>query len=145
MLVFVLIMLWLKTFHLLFVMAWMAGIFYMPRILVHYAEGKDAGEDVRRLVIMEAKLLRFSTIMAVIALGLGIWLWLVYWPGAGAWLLLKLLLVLVLIGYHIQCYRYLNKMIAGQPIPSGLFLRFFNEFALIIVVPILILVIVKPF
>lgn len=138
-------MLWIKTFHLLFVMAWMAGIFYMPRILVHYAEGKDAGEDVRRLVIMEERLLRFSTIMAVIALGLGIWLWLSYWPGAGMWMLLKLLLVLVLIGYHIQCYRYLRKMKAHQPIPSGVFFRFFNESALIIVIPILILVVLKPF
>lgn len=138
-------MLWIKTFHLLFVMAWMAGIFYMPRILVHYAEGKDAGEDVRRLIIMEEKLLRFSTIMAVLALGFGVWLWLSYWPGAGMWMLLKLLLVLALIGYHIQCYRYLRKMKANQPIPSGLFFRFFNEATLIIVVPILILVVLKPF
>ncbi len=138
-------MLWLKTFHLLFVIAWMAGIFYMPRILVHYAEGRDAGEDVRRLVTMEEKLFRFSTIMAAIALALGTWLWLAYWFGAGTWLWLKLVLVALLIAYHVQCWRYLKRMRANEPIPSSVFFRFFNESALIIVIPILILVIVKPF
>lgn len=133
-------------------MAWMAGIFYMPRILVHYAEGRDAGEDVRRLVTMEEKLLRFSTIMAVIAMVLGVWLWIAYWSFGEwlglkryTWLWLKVLLVALLIAYHAQCYRYLNKMRAGEPIPSSIFFRFFNESALIIVIPILILVIVKPF
>ena len=83
-------MLWIKTFHILFVMAWMAGLFYMPRIFVHYVEGKDAGEDVRRLVIMVGKLFRFSTIMALLALGLGLWLWL--WYGiTGTWLKIKLI------------------------------------------------------
>lgn len=138
-------MLWLKTFHILFVMAWMAGIFYAPRILVHYAEGKEAGEDVRRLVIMEEKLLRFSAIMAVIAMGLGAWLWIAYWSFAGLWIILKLALVAVLIGYQFLCYRYLQKMKADEPIPSGLFFRFFNEVTLLIVIPILILVVVKPF
>ena len=54
-------MLWVKTFHILFVMAWMAGLFYLPRILVHYVEGKQAKEDVQRLIIMGQKLFRFSS------------------------------------------------------------------------------------
>ncbi len=57
-------MLWIKTFHILGVMAWMAGIFYLPRIFVHYREGSDAGEDVRRLVIMAGRLYGFMTLMA---------------------------------------------------------------------------------
>jgi len=137
--------LWLKTFHLLFVMAWMAGIFYMPRIIVHYVEGKQEGQDVARLVIMEEKLLRFSTIMAVIAAVLGTWLWIAFWPATPHWLLAKLGFVAVLVGYHFQCYRYLKKMKAGNPIPSSIFFRFFNESALLIVIPILIFVIIKPF
>ncbi|MDH5737132.1 MAG: CopD family protein, partial [Gammaproteobacteria bacterium] len=64
-------MLWIKVFHLLFVTAWMAGLFYLPRIYVHYVEGQQAGEDVRRLVTMADKLFRFSSIMAGLALGFG--------------------------------------------------------------------------
>ena len=61
-------MLWIKVIHVLFVIAWMAGVFYLPRILVHAVEGKAAGEDTRRLVIMAEKLVRFSTVMMVLAL-----------------------------------------------------------------------------
>ena len=137
-------MLWIKTFHILFVMAWMAGLFYMPRIFVHYVEGKDAGEDVRRLVIMVGKLFRFSTIMAVLALGLGLWLWL--WYGiTGTWLKIKLIPVCLLLLYHGQCYRYIVRMHTDAVIPTSLFFRVFNESALLIVVPILILTILKPF
>ncbi len=136
-------MLWIKTFHILFVIAWMAGLFYLPRILVHYVEGRAAKEDVRRLVMMADKLFRFSTIMAVLALSLGIWLWLGY-DFSGAWLWIKLGLVALLLLYHGQCYRYLRKMNDDAPIPTSLFFRIFNESALIIVVPILILVVLKP-
>ena len=67
-------MLWIKTFHILFVMAWMAGLFYLPRIIVHFVEGKAAAEDVQRLIVMASKLFRFSSLMALLALGLGTWL-----------------------------------------------------------------------
>ena len=60
-------MLWIKTAHLLFVMAWLAGLFYLPRLFVHYVEGKSAGEDIRRLVIMATKLVSFSFIMGSLA------------------------------------------------------------------------------
>ncbi len=137
-------MLWIKTFHILFVMAWMAGLFYMPRIFVRYVEGKNAGEDVRRLVTMGTKLFKFSSLMASIALGLGVWLWLGY-GFQGTWLWVKLALVGVLLAYHWQCLRYLRKLQSDSTIPSSLFFRVFNEGALIIVVPILIMVVIKPF
>ena len=60
--------LWVKLFHILFVIAWMAGAFYSPRILVHYIEGRDLGEDIRRLVIMGERLSKFSALMALINL-----------------------------------------------------------------------------
>lgn len=136
-------MLWIKTFHILFVMAWMAGLFYSPRILVHYVEGKSAGEDVRRLVIMAHKLFRFSSLMAALALGLGIWLWLGYGFG-GTWLWVKLGLVALLLLYHHQSLRYIRQMQRDEVIKTSLFFRIYNETALIIVIPILIMVVVKP-
>jgi putative membrane protein len=137
-------MLWVKTFHVLFVMAWMAGVFYLPRILVHYVEGKSSGEDTRRLVTMAEKLFRFSTVMAVLALVFGLVLWL-YYGITGNWLHLKILLVLLLIGYQGQTVRYIRRMKRDEQRHTSLFFRLFNEGALILVVPILILVIVKPF
>jgi len=138
-------MLWVKTFHILFVIAWMAGLFYLPRIMVHYVEGKAAGEDVRRLVTMAGKLFRFSLVMGALAIAFGLWLWLGWWLGAGAWLHAKLALVLPLMGYQGQCWIYLRSMQADDLIRTSLFFRMFNEGALLIVVPILILVVVKPF
>ena len=137
-------MLWIKCFHVLGVMSWMAGIFYLPRIFVHYAEGRAAGEDVRRLVIMAGRLYGFMTVMAVLAMSLGIWLWQGYGI-SGRWLQVKLLLVMGLIGYHLVCRMFVQRMRAGSALPGGLALRLFNEAALLLVVPILIMAIVKPF
>ncbi len=92
-------MLWLKTFHILFVMSWMAGIFYLPRIFVHFVEGQQAGQQVDRLAIMARKLYGFMTIMMVLAVGSGLWLWLGY-GFAGGWLYVKLLFVTFMLGYH---------------------------------------------
>ena len=137
-------LLWVKTAHILFVIAWVAGLFYLPRILVHYVEGKNAGEDTRRLVIMAEKLLKFSSLMAVLAIVPGMILWLGY-DITGDWLSVKLVLVILLLGYQFQCFRYLRQMRKDEIIRSSIFFRFFNESALIIVVPILIMVVVKPF
>ena len=136
-------MLWIKSFHILGVMSWMAGIFYLPRIFVHYREGSDAGEDVRRLVIMAGRLYGFMTLMALFALGLGLWLWQAY-GYAGLWLRIKLLLVIGLIAYHLVCRVFVQRMRAGAAMPSGVALRWFNEGALLLVVPIVILAVVKP-
>lgn len=138
-------MLWIKTFHILFVMAWLAGMFYLPRIFVHYVEGKAAGEDVRRLVRMADKLLRFSTIMAAIAIVLGCWLWFEWWMSTPAWLQAKLALVVLFLAYHFQCYRYVKRLRRDEMLHTGFFFRIFNESSLLIVIPILIMVVVKPF
>lgn len=136
-------MLWIKSFHILGVMAWLAGIFYLPRIFVHYSEGTAAGEDVRRLVIMARRLYGFMTLMALFALGFGLWLWQAY-AYAGLWLRIKLLLVIALIGYHLVCRLFVQRMRTGAAMPSGRALRWFNEAALLLVVPIVILAVVKP-
>ena len=137
-------MLWIKTAHVLFVMAWMAGIFYLPRIFVHYVEGHQAGEDVRRLVIMAKKLVNFSAIMAVLACFFGLWLWLAF-GFSGQWLMAKLVFVVLLIAYHVQCFRYTSALAQDTLPHKSLFFRLFNEAALLILIPILLLVIVKPF
>jgi protoporphyrinogen IX oxidase len=137
-------MLWIKTFHLLGVIAWLAGVFYLPRIFVHYAEGSAAGEDVRRLKIMAVRLYVFMTIMAVAAMAFGVWLWRGY-GYSGRWLQWKLLFVLALLAYHFYCRQLVDRMRRDRPLPRAVTLRLLNEGALLIVVPILILAVVKPF
>ena len=139
-------MLWLKAFHLLFVMAWLTGIFYLPRIFVHYAEGRAAGEDVRRLVIMARRLYGFMTLMALIATALGIWLMygLGYFYVSLGWLNWKLVFVALLVGYHLLCRAFTQRMQLGAELPGSIKLRFLNEATLVLVIPILVFVIVKP-
>jgi putative membrane protein len=137
-------MLYLKAAHLLFVMSWMAGIFYLPRIFVHYVEGRGAGEDVRRLKVMARRLYHFTSIMAVFALGTGVWLWLGYGFGGG-WLHAKLFAVLLLIAYHISTRICMKRMQRDAALPTATALRWYNELPLVILVAILYLVVVKPF
>lgn len=137
-------MLWIKMFHILAMTSWMAGIFYLPRIFVHFVEGKEAGQDVARLQIMARKLYGFMSIMAIFTLVLGFWLWLGY-GFSGGWLHAKLVFVGLLIGYHFWCRAYLKKMQADLLDRSGLYFRLFNELPLLIFIPILIFVVVKPF
>jgi putative membrane protein len=137
-------MLWVKTFHILAMTSWMAGIFYLPRIFVHYSEGRVAGQDVSRLKIMARKLYGFMTVMAVFTLGLGLWLWLGY-GFTGGWLHAKLTFVLFLIGYHIWCRQTTIKMQSDDLSKSGRYFRVMNELPLLIFIPILIFVTVKPF
>ena len=137
-------MLWLKAVHILFVMSWMAGIFYLPRIFVHFVEGKAAGQDVDRLAIMARKLYGFMTIMMVIALITGIWLWLAY-GFSGGWLHVKLLFVALMVVYHFWCRLRVKEMQQGHLDHSGVFYRWMNELPLILLSIILVMVVVKPF
>ncbi len=137
-------MLWVKMLHILTMTSWMAGIFYLPRIFVHYVEGRAAGQDVTRLEIMARKLYGFMTLMALFTLGFGLWLWF-GWHISGAWLHAKLLFVAFLIGYHLWCRAYLKQMQRGELKRSGKYFRLYNELPLLIFIPILIFVVVKPF
>ncbi|MEP7312857.1 MAG: CopD family protein [Pseudomonadota bacterium] len=137
-------MLYLKAFHLLAIIAWMSGIFYLPRILVHYVEGRSAGEDVRRLKVMARKLYHFTSMMAVFALASGLWLWLGY-GFRGGWLHAKLGMVVLLIAYHISTRVYMKRMQLDGTLPGSRTLRWYNELPLLILIPILYFVVVKPF
>ncbi len=138
-------MLWLKAAHILFVMSWMAGIFYLPRIFVHFVEGKEAGEQVDRLAIMARKLYKFMTIMMMLAIGTGIWLWLAYFPLIAGWMHAKILFVVLMLVYHIWTKRRMKEMQEGHLDHSGVYYRWANEIPLFLTIAILILVVVKPF
>lgn len=137
-------MLWLKAIHILFVMSWMAGIFYLPRIFVHFVEGKDAGQDVDRLAIMARKLYGFMTIMMMVAIITGLWLWLAY-GFAGGWLYVKLIFVGLMLAYHVWCKKRMKEMQEGHLDRSGVFYRWMNELPVILLSVILVMVVVKPF
>lgn len=133
-----------KTAHVLMVMAWVAGIFYLPRIFVHYAEGLLAGEDVRRLKVMARKLYHFMSAMAVLALATGLWMWLGFGV-TGGWLHAKLAMVVLLIAFHVAMRVLMKRMQKDGPLPGPTALRLLNEAPLIALIPILYFVIAKPF
>lgn len=138
-------MLWVKALHILFVISWFAGLFYLPRIYVNLAQNN---EPAARLVLlgMARKLYRFMTPLAVLAVFFGLWLWLWYGIGQGQmWLHIKILLVIILIIYHLRCLHYLRQFTAGTNQKSHKYFRWFNEFPVFILLFILILVVVKPF
>ena len=136
-------MLWVKTFHLLFVISWFAGLFYMPRILVNLAMENNETSSAR-LLLMARKLYRFMTILAVPALVFGLWLWLGYGI-SGGWLHAKLVLVVLLIGYHHACGSLLKKFEQKRNTRSHVWFRWFNEVPVLVLFATLILVVLKPF
>ena len=137
------LMLWVKAFHIIFVVSWFAGLFYLPRIFVNHAMATEPVE-IARLKLMEGKLYRFVTPIAVLALGLGLWLWLGF-GFEGDWLQAKLYLVVLLVGYHIYCGRLLKQFAADLNTHSHVFYRWFNEIPVLILMAVVILVTVKPF
>ncbi|MFP8779941.1 CopD family protein [Hydrogenophaga sp. RWCD_12] len=141
-------MLWVKSFHIVFVASWFAGLFYLPRIFVNLAMvPPESVAERERLMLMAGKLFRFMTVLAVPALGLGFWLWLGYGDmiALGGWLHAKLLLVALLLGYHHACWLMLKRFRAGQNRRNHVWYRWFNEAPVILLVLVVILVVVKPF
>jgi putative membrane protein len=136
-------MLWIKIFHIVFVIAWFAGLFYLPRILVNLAADNEPAAQAR-LLAMARKLYRFMSLLAVPALAFGLWLWLGYGI-SGGWLHAKLVLVILLIGYHHGCGRLLRKFEENRNTHSHLWYRWFNEIPVILLLAIVILVVLKPF
>ena len=135
---------WIKSLHLLFVIAWMAAVFYLPRILVNLAE---VGDDVNvraRLHLMGRRLYRFGHVMFGLAAIFGVILWL-HFGIAGGWLHAKLVLVAVLLGYFIWTGRILKRSAAGGALASSTALRWFNELPLLVALLAIWLVIGKPF
>ena len=141
-------MLWVKSFHIVFVASWFAGLFYLPRIYVNLAMVAPGSEAERaRLLLMARKLLRFTTILAVPAVALGLWLWIGYgigWGPGNAWMHAKITLVLLALGYHHACGVMLRKLVAGSSQRSHVWFRWFNEVPVLLLLAIVVLVVVKP-
>lgn len=141
-------MLWIKSIHIIFVMAWFAGLFYLPRIFVNLAEEGSSGAAVQRLLIMARRLYRFTLMLSVIALVFGFILYLGYDIGRGAgnaWMHAKLALVVLILGYQHACGSLLKKFEQGKNQRSAIWYRVFNETSVLIFIAIVCLVVVKPF
>ena len=136
-------MLTLKAFHIVFVVSWFAGLFYLPRLFVNHAMVEDAATR-ERLGMMEMKLYRFMTPLGILAVGLGLWLWFGY-GFAGGWLHAKTLLVVFLIAYHLYCGRLMRAFAAGRNTRSHVWYRFFNEIPVLVLFVVVFLVVLKPF
>lgn len=140
-------MLWIKAFHIIFMVTWFAGLFYLPRLFVYHAAAEDEISN-ERFKVMERKL--FYGIMTpggILTIIFGIWLlfvgaWEAY--SSSAWLHIKLFLVALLVGYHIYCRKLLLDFKHDRNTRSHVYYRWFNEAPVLVLVAIVILVVVKP-
>ena len=136
-------MLTLKAFHIVFVVSWFAGLFYLPRLFVNHAMVEDAATR-ERLAMMEMKLYRFMTPLGVLALVSGFWLWFGY-GFSGGWLHAKTALVALLVIYHWHCGRLLKAFQSGGNAKSHVWFRFYNEMPVLVLFAVVFLVVLKPF
>ncbi len=142
-------MAWIESFHIIFMVTWFAGLFYLPRLFVYHAmcdvNSRDDASSIARFKIMERKL--FWGIMtpgAILTIFFGAWLWLAY-GFSGGWLHAKQTLVLGLVIYHIYCGKLLIDFKHDRNKHSHVYYRWFNEIPVVALIAIVLLVILKPF
>ena len=135
---------WVESLHLLFVIAWLASVFYLPRILLNINECADQPAVQERLVLMGKRLYRFGHFMFAIAFVLGMTLWM-HFKIHGGWLHAKLLLVALLFAYFIATGVMLKRAAAGKKLMSNTKLRWYNELPILLALGAIYLVIAKPF
>ena len=137
-------MLWVKALHLVFMVTWFAGLFYLPRLFVYHAQASDP-ISLERFKLMERKLFwGIAMPGGVLTLVFGLWLWLGWFPHAGGWLHAKLALVAVLVAYHVWCGKLLIDFRERRNSRSHVWLRWFNEFPVVILVAVVLLAVFKP-
>jgi protoporphyrinogen IX oxidase len=136
-------MLWMKTLHLLFVVGWFSGLFYLPRIFVNLATAHEPA--VRACLLrMAQKLFYFMSLLALIALVFGACLWLGYGIGRGqTWMHAKLACVGLVLSYQGSCFYILRQFLTGQARRSALWYRWFNELPVLLLFLVLLLVVFK--
>ena len=140
-------MIWGKAFHIIFMVAWFAGLFYLPRLFVNHAETNDA-EVKARLILMARRLYRFIMPWMGLTIVFGLWLLFDYaWAYYSnmLWLHLKLVLVMVLFGYQMYCGKLLRDLESGNSPRSATWYRWLNELPVLILFAVIILAVVKPF
>jgi putative membrane protein len=137
-------MLWIKSLHLIFVVSWFAGLFYLPRLFVYHAVATDA-ISIERFKVMERRLYRGIMMPAMLlTLASGLWLWLGF-GFSGGWIHAKVFLVLLLVAYHFWLRRMLGDFARDANTRSERFYRVVNELPTVLLIAIVILVVVKPF
>jgi len=137
-------MLLVKSLHLIFMVTWFAGIFYLPRLFVYHAQAQDR-ISIERFKIMERKLFwGIATPGAVLTILFGAWLWLGWFQGAGLWLHAKLALVAVLAAYHLWCGKLMLDFRHERNSKTHVWYRWFNEIPTILLLAIVLLVVFKP-
>lgn len=137
-------MLWLKAFHVIAVITWFSGLFYLPRLYVYHADASDS-ISVKRFAVMERRLFALMTIGAVASVALGAAM-VVAAPAylMMGWLRIKLVLVLALIAYHGFCYRLMRDFAQGRNAHSARWYRVFNEVPSLLLIAIVVLAVAKP-
>ena len=137
-------MLWLKALHIIFVIAWFAGLFYLPRLFVYHAQASDAASN-ERFKVMERKLYRGIMMPAmVLTVASGLWLWLGF-GFTGTWLHAKVALVVLLLAYHFWMRKLLGDFARDANRRSHVFYRWVNELPTLLLAAIVVLAVVKPF
>ena len=138
-------MLWVKSFHIIFMVTWFAGLFYLPRLFVYHAMASDA-VSLERFKVMERKLYwGIMTPGALLTIVFGLWLWLGWFRGSSSWLHAKIALVAILAGYHLWCGLLLRDFAAGRNARGHVWFRWFNEFPVLVLIATVLLVVFKPF
>lgn len=139
--------LWLKALHIISVITWFAGIFYLPRLFVYHATTEDAKSN-ERFKVMEDKLYRLiMTPSMVVTLALGFWMLAIGWSTlhVSLWIWIKIALVALLVGYHLHCGKMIRDFAADRQNRSERFFRIYNELPVFVLTPVVILVVIKPF
>ena len=139
--------LWLKALHIFFMVAWFAGIFYLPRLFVYHAQTSEPAVK-EQFKTMERRLWFFVTPFALLTAVFGIWLITIYgtqWLAASGWLHAKLTLVAALYIYHFYLYRLVKQFARDENTHSAKFYRIINEVPVLVLLAVIILAVVKPF
>ncbi|HXV39470.1 MAG TPA: protoporphyrinogen oxidase HemJ [Steroidobacteraceae bacterium] len=138
-------MLWIKAWHVVFMVTWFAGLFYLPRLFVYHAATTDAA-GVARFRVMERRLFIIMTIGGAATAAFGLWL-LLRNPAllASGWMQLKLALVVLLIAYHAWCWALVRDFAGGRNAHSERWYRLFNEAPSLLLIGIVLLAVAKPF
>lgn len=132
----------LKVFHILFVIGWMSCLFVLPRAILFWKYAHESGESCEHLRQLCFRLFRFGSLMGVLAIALGVWLWLAF-DFKGHWLMVKMVLVALLVVYYFVCGGLVYQAISQSRFKSSFFLRAFNESAVLLVIVILYAVVSK--
>ncbi|MDH4260449.1 MAG: CopD family protein [Gammaproteobacteria bacterium] len=138
-------MLWIKAWHIIFMVTWFAGLFYLPRLFVYHATAIDSA-GIERFCVMERRLFMIMTIGAVLTAVFGVWL-LVLNPAllSAGWMRAKLILLVPLVGYHFWNWRLVLAFAAGQNRHPAGWYRLFNEVPTLLLIGIVLLAVAKPF